>query len=123
MGEVYNCSKLGHEDSELVSRRKGAHIKIRFFKRHSSPVEVFRSLHRNPDDKYMNKRKYSDQEIADAICRICGIQDSSLVQQNTDLKSFLLALHEKTRPAKEHEFYPKILEENIAQAEQFIWRG
>ncbi|MCD6279360.1 hypothetical protein J7J26_01125 [Candidatus Micrarchaeota archaeon] len=69
MGEVYNCSKLGHEDSEWVSRRKGSHIKIRLFKRHSSLVEVFRSLHHNPDDKYMNKRKYSDQEILDWAIR------------------------------------------------------
>lgn len=66
--------------------------------------------------------EYSDQEIADAICRVCNIHDNSLIQENTNLKDFLIALHRKKRPPIEQEAYPKILEENIAQAEQIIYR-
>jgi hypothetical protein len=64
---------------------------------------------------------YSEQEIASAICRVCDIQDNSLIQENTNLKNFLIALHRKTRPSWEHKTYPKILEENIAQAEQMVY--
>lgn len=66
--------------------------------------------------------EYSDQEIAAAICTVCNIYDNSLVQENTSLKDFLIALHRKTRPPIEHDAYPKVLEENIAQAEQMICR-
>jgi hypothetical protein len=62
--------------------------------------------------------EYSDQEIADAICRVCNIHDNSLIQENANLKDFLIALHRKTRPLIEHGAYPKILEENIEQAKQ-----
>jgi hypothetical protein len=63
---------------------------------------------------------YSDQEIASAICRVCNIQDNSIIQENMNLKDFLIALHRKTRPSREHNEYPEILKENIAQAEQMI---
>ena len=66
--------------------------------------------------------EYSDQEIAAAVCRVCNIHDNSLIQENTNLKDFLIALHQKTRPPIEHDAYPKILEENIGQAEQMIYR-
>ena len=65
--------------------------------------------------------KYSDQEIASAICRVCNIHDNSSILENTNLKDFLIALHHKTRPSREHKTYPKILEENIAQAEQMTY--
>jgi hypothetical protein len=65
--------------------------------------------------------EYSDQEIASAICRVCNIHDNSLIQENTNLKNFLIALHRKTRPSCEHKTYPKILKENIAQAEQMVY--
>ena len=64
---------------------------------------------------------YSDQDIASAICRVCSIQDNSFIQENTDLKDFLIALHRKTRLFRGKKAYPKILEENIAQAEQMIY--
>jgi len=62
--------------------------------------------------------EYSDQEIASAICRVCNIRDNSILQENMNLKDFLIALHHKTRPSKEHNEYPEILKENIAQAEK-----
>lgn len=65
--------------------------------------------------------KYSDQEIASAICRICNIRDNSLIQESTNLKDFLIALHHKTRPPREHNLYPKRLEENIARAKQMTY--
>ncbi len=65
--------------------------------------------------------EYSDQEIALAICTICNIHDNFLIQENTNLKDFLIALHRKMRPSWEHKTYPKILEENIAQAEQMVY--
>ena len=65
--------------------------------------------------------EYSDQEIASAICRVCNIHDSSLILENKNFKDFLIALHLKTRPSWEHKTYPKILEENIAQAEQMTY--
>jgi hypothetical protein len=64
--------------------------------------------------------QYSDQEIAAAICRVCKIHDDSLIQGIRDLKDFLIALHRKTRPIREHESYPDILNENISQAERMI---
>lgn len=64
---------------------------------------------------------YSEKEIASAICRVCNIHDNSLIQENINLKDFLIALHRKTRPSWEHKTYPKILEENIAQAEQIVY--
>ncbi len=64
--------------------------------------------------------EYSDQEIAAAICRVCNIRDKNLFQTYTDLKSFLIVLHQKTRPPIEHEKYPEVLKENISQAEQMI---
>ena len=64
--------------------------------------------------------EYSDEEIATAICRTCDIHDNSLIKENTNLKDFLIALHRKTRPSIEHDAYPKILEENISQAEQMV---
>ena len=64
---------------------------------------------------------YSDQEIASAICRVCSIRDNSFIQENMDLKDFLIALHRKTRLFRGNKAYPKILEENIAQAEQMIY--
>jgi len=66
--------------------------------------------------------KYSDREIAAAICRVCNIHDNSLIQEDANLKDFLITLHRKTRPPIEHNAYPKILEESIAQAEQMIYR-
>ena len=66
--------------------------------------------------------EYSAQEIAAAICRVCNIHDNSLIQENTNLKDFLIALHRKTRPSVEYEAYAKILEEDIAQAGQMIYR-
>jgi len=65
--------------------------------------------------------EYSDQEIAFAICRVCNILDDSLIKENMNLKDFLIVLHSKTRPSWEHKTYPKILEENIAQAEQMVY--
>lgn len=65
--------------------------------------------------------EYSDQEIASAICRVCNIHDNSSILENTNLKDFLIALHHKTRPSREHKTYPKVLEENIAQAEQMVY--
>ncbi len=64
--------------------------------------------------------EYSDQEIAAAICRVCNIYDNSLVQENTNLKDFLISLHRKTRPSIEHDTYLKVLEENIAKAGKMI---
>lgn len=64
--------------------------------------------------------EYSDHEIAAAICRVCNIRDENLIQAHADLKSFLIALHQKTRPPIEHKKYPEVLEENISQAEQMI---
>ena len=64
--------------------------------------------------------KYSDKEIASAICRVCNINDKTLIQENIMLKDFLIALHRKTRPSIEHDAYPEILEENLKQAEQLI---
>jgi len=63
--------------------------------------------------------EYSDQEIESAICRVCDI---SLMPENTNLKDFLIVLHRKVRPFREHNVYPKILEENIAQAKQMRLR-
>lgn len=64
--------------------------------------------------------EYSDQEIAVATCRVCNIHDNSLIQENMNLKDFLIALHRKTRPSIEHEAYPKILEENMSEAERMM---
>lgn len=66
--------------------------------------------------------EYSDREIAAGICRVCNVHDDSLIQGNTNLKDFLIALHRKIRPSIEHSSYIKILEENIGQAEQMIYR-
>jgi len=62
--------------------------------------------------------EYSNQEIASTICRVCNIRDNSMIQENMNLKDFLITLHRKTRPSKEHNEYPEILKVNIAQAEQ-----
>ena len=64
--------------------------------------------------------EYSDKEIASAICKVCNINDKTLIQENITLKKFLIALHQKTRPSIEHDAYPEILEENLKQAEQLI---
>lgn len=60
--------------------------------------------------------KYSDEQIAIATCRICNIHDTSFIEENTSLKDFLVALHRETRAATKHDFYPKVLQENIALA-------
>ena len=62
--------------------------------------------------------KYSDQEIENAICNVCDVRDRGIIQKNTSLKDFLIALHRKTRPYIEQSTYPKVLEENIARAEK-----
>ena len=64
--------------------------------------------------------EYSDQEISAATCRVCNIHDNSLIQEKMNLKDFLIALHRKTRPSIEHEAYPKILEENMSEAERMM---
>lgn len=79
-----------------------------------------------------NLYEYSDQEIAEAICRVCNIHDSSLLQENTNLKDFLIVLYQNQKPflnwyfenlqdleeSDKYEGYSKILEENIAQAKK-----
>lgn len=62
--------------------------------------------------------KYSDQEIAQAICRACGIEDESLLRNNKSLEDFLILLCCKERPERECEIYPKILKKIIIQSNQ-----
>jgi len=66
-------------------------------------------------------KEYNDYEIITAILKVCDIQDSHLLKEGLDLKSFLIELHKKTMPNDNQERYLKNLEDNFSQSKK-IWR-
>ncbi|MFA5755017.1 MAG: hypothetical protein WC909_01465 [Candidatus Paceibacterota bacterium] len=60
-------------------------------------------------------KEYNDYEIITAILKVCDIQDSHLLKEGLDLKSFLIELHKKTMPNDNQERYLKNLEDNFSQ--------
>lgn len=61
--------------------------------------------------------KYSDNQIARAIIIVCKIKKPTKLEDNTDIIEFLINLHRATRPKKEFEYFPSLLELNRRQAE------
>lgn len=67
--------------------------------------------------------EYSDTQIAKAICKICGISSSEIIDENVEIKDFLKSLCEKTRPQHEYEQYDKVIENSIEEANKLKWIG
>ena len=67
--------------------------------------------------------EYTDRQIMDAICAACKINSKEIVSSEMELKDFLLALCQKTRPRYEYEQYPKVLEKSISEANNLVWQG
>ncbi len=60
--------------------------------------------------------EYADSEIAAAIGKVCDVDISTV--PISDLRSFLIGLHQKARRDMPQDRYPELVDENIRTAEE-----
>lgn len=70
-----------------------------------------------------NLSEYTDEEVELAVCKACRIDPELVLTREMDLSTFLLTLHRETMSEREHQKYPKILEELKSRAANLVWMG